>query len=74
MIIGGLSYLDGIKDFLSERFASNEKVLFFVPQVIGARDATLTSVLGALVIASSYLGSLSEEEARVSKITRVVRK
>lgn len=74
VIIGGLSYLDGIKDFLSERFASNEKVLFFVPQVIGARDATLTSVLGALVIASSYLGSLSEEEARVSKITRVVRK
>ena len=74
VIIGGLSYLDGIKDFFMERFASNDKVIFFVPKVIGARDATLTSLLGALVIASSYLGTLSEEEARVSKITRVARK
>ena len=68
VFIGGASQLKGLKEFLSSRL-ENKNCKFLKNRTIGARDPSLTSLLGAILVNKKYPVNRSENAAQV-KVTR----
>ena len=65
VVIGGGSKLKGFKQFLSSNLKS-QKVIFFKNRSIGARDLSLTSLLGAILVDHKYPVNKKESSSKVS--------
>lgn len=68
---GGFSKLHGFDRLAKEKFAIHQSINYLEPDVIGARNASLSSLVGALLASSKYKGTLSDQRARVSPVDRV---
>lgn len=68
LFIGGGSKLRGLKTFFDEHL-KNKNYKFLLNKSIGARDPSLTSLLGAILVNKKYPVNKSESGAQV-KITR----
>lgn len=68
---GGFSNLHGFDRLAKEKFASSQSLHFLESEAIGARGASCSALVGALVASSKYKGSLSDQIARVAKVERV---
>lgn len=70
VFVGGLSRLQGLEAYLKEMLPGHDDIIFYTPKIIGARSPSLVNSLGAILIASSFKGTLGDQEARVSKVER----
>ena len=68
---GGLSKLHGFDRLAKEKFVSNQSLHYLQPEAVGARDASYSALVGALIASSKYKGSLSDQKARVAQVERV---
>ena len=68
ILIGGGSSLKGLKPFLNENL-KNKNIRFLRNKTIGARDPSLTSLLGAILVNKKYPVNKSESSSQV-KVTR----
>ena len=65
VVIGGGSKLKGLKQFLNTNL-KNTNIRFLKTRSIGARDSSLTALLGALIVENKYPVNKSETAARVT--------
>lgn len=68
LFIGGGSKLKGLKKYLDENI-KYKNILFLKNRTIGARDPSLTSLLGAILVNKKYPVNRSENSTQV-KVTR----
>ena len=68
---GGFSKLHGFDRLAKEKFVNHQSINYLEPDVIGARHASLSALVGALLASSKYKGTLSDQKARVSPVDRV---
>lgn len=66
--------VNGINDLFKKHFEHSEKVIFLSSNVVGARGPEYVSLLGALISCYTRKGSLTEERAKVSQLTRQAQK
>lgn len=71
---GGFSRLHGFDRLAKEKFANNQSLHYLQPDVIGARGASCTALVGALIASSKYKGTLSDQKARVAQVERLENK
>lgn len=71
VFVGGFMMMNGIKEVIKEKFSDHQSIHFVKPDVIGARDASMSSVVGALIASQRYRGTLSDERVKVSQVERV---
>ncbi len=67
---GELSKLLGFDRFAKSRYSDYASIEFYSPKHIGLRDASLGAITGALYLSSGYRGSLSDQRAKVSQVSR----
>ena len=72
IFIGGASSLIGIKSLLP-RTIGNRKAIFLVPQVMGARDPALASMLGFVSSDGAYRHTHASGAVGVSSLSRLSR-
>lgn len=70
VITGGFSKLLGLDRFLKNRYSSFAGIEFFSPNYIGLRDPSMSAITGALLLSSAYRGSLTDQRAKVSSVSR----
>ena len=68
VFIGGASQLKGMKEFFDVNL-KNKNLKFLKNKTIGARDPSLTSLLGAILVNKKYPVNKSESVSTV-KVTR----
>lgn len=68
-IIGGCSLLPGLITFLKEKL-ENENIKNLIPSSIGARDPSLFSVLGAILVNDKYLNEFDSTAPLGVRVTR----
>ena len=73
VVTGGFSKLHGLARYLKSTFVDNE-IIFYHPEALGARDPRLSALVGALYLSTKYRGSLTDQKAKVGKLTREEKK
>ena len=68
---GGFSKLHGFDRLAKEKFSDHQSINYLEPDVIGARGASYSALVGALIASSKYKGNLSDQRARVAQVDRV---
>lgn len=66
---GGASQLNGLPKLL-EAVTGTHQSIFYIPKIIGARDASLTNVMGLLAAQGQLKGSLEENYRGVAGLSR----
>ena len=65
---GGLSSLPGMKEYIKENF--EVEIHYLAPSSVGVRHPRFSASIGALLLASRYRGSLSDQKAKVAEVKR----
>lgn len=66
---GGTSQMEGMLELL-EPYVGTHPMSLYVPKVPGAYDPSLTEMLGMVLVASRYRGSLGDDYHRVNTLSR----
>jgi cell division protein FtsA len=68
---GGASQLFGLPSLLLSGRMDAHQVIFFSPKIVGARNASLTNIMGLLAAQGQLKGSLEENYRGVAGLSRV---
>ncbi len=70
ILTGELLTVDGIFKIVENKYSEPESIISLSSDVIGARGFNNVALIGALLINSKFKGSLSEDQQKVSQLTR----
>lgn len=70
VLTGQLLSVDGISKLFEDRYTEPQSIIKLSSDVIGARGYNNVALIGALLINSKFKGSLSEDQQKISQLTR----
>ena len=70
VVTGGFSNLNGLEKYLKDKFNDGRDIKFLAPKALGVRDPKYSAAVGTLLLSLKYRGSLTDQRAKVSQVTR----